>query len=229
MNTKNLILLHGALGSKKQLEKIKGALSKNFQVHTLNFSGHGTNTSEADFSMQTFGRDVQIFMAERGISIAAFFGYSMGGYVALYLAAQEPDLVDAIVTYGTKFHWTAESAAKEVKMLDPDIIEAKVPSFAEQLKRVHGPGRWKGVLVNTAQMMQSLGAQPVLDQKALGQINRPVLISIGTEDRMVSIEESRETAGQLSKGQLKILTGFTHPIEKNDPAAMAMMIQAFLK
>ena len=47
-------------------------------------------------------------------------GHSMGGYVALKLALKRPELVDRIITLGTKFNWTPEVAAKEVKMLNPD-------------------------------------------------------------------------------------------------------------
>lgn len=37
----HLILLHGALGSKDQLQPLATALERHFQVHIFNFSGHG--------------------------------------------------------------------------------------------------------------------------------------------------------------------------------------------
>jgi len=37
----DLILLHGALGSESQLEKIKDALRENFTLYSYNLSGHG--------------------------------------------------------------------------------------------------------------------------------------------------------------------------------------------
>jgi esterase/lipase len=49
---KNLILLHGALGSRNQFELIVEQLkNKEIAVHTLNFSGHGGAAEKADFSM----------------------------------------------------------------------------------------------------------------------------------------------------------------------------------
>jgi esterase/lipase len=39
----HLVLLHGAIGSKDQLHPLANALKKDFDVHLLNFSGHGGN------------------------------------------------------------------------------------------------------------------------------------------------------------------------------------------
>ena len=37
----HLILLHGALGSKEQLQPLATTLQNTFHVHSFNFSGHG--------------------------------------------------------------------------------------------------------------------------------------------------------------------------------------------
>ena len=55
----------------------------------------------------------------------------MGGYVALQLANKHPKYVQKIITLGTKFAWDKETAAKEVKMLNPEKIEEKIPAFAK--------------------------------------------------------------------------------------------------
>jgi pimeloyl-ACP methyl ester carboxylesterase len=51
----------------------------------------------------------------------------MGGYVALKTAVLHPGRIEAIVTLGTKFHWDPENASNEVRMLNPEKIEEKVP------------------------------------------------------------------------------------------------------
>lgn len=228
MHTTKLILLHGALGSESQLLPIKKLLSQNFQVYSLDFTGHGKKTSDTGLSMESFGRDVTSYMHDQGIKQAAFFGYSMGGYVALYLAAHQPDLVGPIITYGTKFHWTPSSAAQEVKMLNPEVIEEKVPQFAASLSAAHGPSRWKELMAKTAQLMTALGERPALNHDLLAQIEQPVMIGIGTEDRMVSIEESKKASQHLKNGQLNVLQGLKHPIEKNDPLDLAQIITDFI-
>jgi esterase/lipase len=38
---KDILLLHGAIGAKDQLQPLADALKDRYIVHTLNFSGHG--------------------------------------------------------------------------------------------------------------------------------------------------------------------------------------------
>ena len=123
-----LILLHGALGSAAQLDQLSGLLKPCYSCCTLNFSGHGGTPMPDAFSIGLFAGDVLRFMAASNIEKADFFGYSMGGYVALYLAANHPERVGKIITLATKFAWTPESASREIRMLDPQKIAKKIPA-----------------------------------------------------------------------------------------------------
>ena len=135
---KPLLLLHGALGSGDQFNELCTLLRHDYDIHALNFSGHGGNEfPEQDFSIGLFGIEVLHYMEEKKIESASFFGYSMGGYVAMYLAKKLSNKVDAVITLATKFHWDQEIAAKEIKMLDARTIEQKLPAFASQLEKRH--------------------------------------------------------------------------------------------
>ncbi|MEM9824780.1 MAG: alpha/beta fold hydrolase, partial [Bacteroidota bacterium] len=130
----NIILLHGALGSQQQMQALAPLLSPHFAVHSLNFLGHGGDPSETHFTMKALAQQVKTFIEEKQLGRTHIFGYSMGGYVALNLALDHPEQIQSIVTFGTKFNWSKEAAEKEVKMLNPELIEAKVPQFAQRLK-----------------------------------------------------------------------------------------------
>lgn len=224
----NLLLLHGALGSKQQFKKLKDILSEEFQIYTLNFEGHGGKTSNKDFSIQLFSENALNFLRDNNIAATNIFGYSMGGYVALNLAKQDPELVQKIVTLGTKFNWTSAAAEKEIKMLNPKKIEEKIPAFAEKLKLEHAPNDWKELMHKTAKMMVGMGNGARLKEEDLKQINQKVLIGIGSEDRMVTMEESEKAANLLSNGTLKKIEGFHHPIGKNDPNELGKIIIDFM-
>lgn len=219
-----LLLLHGALGSEAQLSPLKSELSAHFSVHSFDFEGHGQRPSDRNFDMKHFGENVIDYLDQNGIPSAYIFGYSMGGYVALNLAAAHTNRIKGIVTYGTKFDWTPESAQREVKMLNPEAIEQKVPKFAAQLQKVHAGNDWKEVLRKTARMMLELGNQPPLSAESFGRIELPVHMLIGDADTMVSIEESSFASQHLPQGQLQILEGFQHPLEKNDTSFLAKKI-----
>ena len=119
---KNLILLHGALGSKTQFSELKTLLDNDFNVITFNFEGHDGRAATQEYSIALFTENTLRILEEHQIDKAGFFGYSMGGYVALNLALKHPGKVDKIMTLGTKFNWTAEAAAKETRMLDPCLL-----------------------------------------------------------------------------------------------------------
>jgi pimeloyl-ACP methyl ester carboxylesterase len=220
-----LLLLHGALGSKKQFEPLLPLLQKHFTTHTLNFQGHGGSPSNQAYSIELFTQNVLDYLASQNLESISIFGYSMGGYVALNLALQHPSKVSKIVTLGTKFNWTPEAAAQEVEMLNPEKIEAKVPAFANKLAEEHQPLNWKEVMLHTAEMMLSLGKQPLLTQKEFEAINQPVTIGIGSQDQMVSLQESQQAADELPNGRLEILDNTPHPIDKIPANVLADYIE----
>lgn len=221
----SLLFLHGALGSKKQFESIKDILSPDFDIIDLNFEGHGGVPSNNEFSIQLFTDNAKAFIEKMGREKINIFGYSMGGYVALNLALQNPELVGKIVTLGTKFDWTPDSSAKEVQMLNPSVIEEKVPQFASKLQIEHSPLDWKTVIYKTANMMLDLGKKPPLQRDDFKRINHAVVIGIGSLDRMVSFEESESVSKLLPNATLQTLEDFPHPIDKINPIALSAYIK----
>jgi pimeloyl-ACP methyl ester carboxylesterase len=209
-----LILLHGALGSKVHFSGLIPHLTDQFEVFTLNFEGHGGNLSDSEFSIDLFSKNLVDFLVEHELKKVSVFGYSMGGYVALYTALRHPAYFQQIVTLGTKFDWSPASAEKEVKMLNPEVIEEKVPRFAENLKNLHAPDDWKKVMSKTATLMKNMGNQPPLTTADFVQIFTPVTIGIGEADKMVTQAESKLVADALPNSNYHILPNVIHPIDQ---------------
>lgn len=224
---KNLIILHGALGSKIQFQELENLLSNDFKVYTLDFEGHGAFNSDKPYSIELFSENLISFISEKGIVEPHIFGYSMGGYVALYTTLKNPGSITSIFTLGTKFNWNPESANIEVKMLDPGVIEDKVPHFKKHLESIHSNNSWKTVLNKTAAMMLDLGSAPLLDVKAFEQIDLPVKIGWGEADKMVSREESEFAVEHLPNAEFISFPDFQHPIEKVDHQELANKIKPF--
>ena len=219
----HLLLLHGALGSKEQLQGLKQALDSEFEVHLINFSGHGGRTVQHPFSMDLFKSEV--INAISGIAEAVHvFGYSMGGYAALAAASEQAELFRSIVTLGTKFDWTPETAGKEAKLLNPLVIEEKVPAFAQRLAELHQNEDWKVVVNKTAEMMMDLGDRPLLDKETLSSIPIPVTIGLGELDNMVSREESLQVSEWVG-AHFVVLEQVKHPIEQVDTKVIADYIR----
>src|SRR5215213_4562309 len=127
----HLLFLHGAIGGSDQLMPLSKALSADFSVHNLDFPGHAGKAMPAAFSIPLFSTYVKDYCDQHALKQVSVFGYSMGGYVGMYLAKQHPALVRKLATLATKFHWNEETAAREIKMLQPAVIEQKLPLFAQ--------------------------------------------------------------------------------------------------
>lgn len=211
----SVLILHGALGSSSQLEPVKTALlSKGVDTHSLNFSGHGSKPFQSEFGIEQFAADVLRWLDDHNLSTVNIFGYSMGGYVAMWLAKTHPHRIGKIVTLGTKFDWSVESAAQEIKKLNPEKILEKVPAFARILEKRHAPNDWKLLMQKTSDMMMALGRSPLLTEEIVQTILHPILICLGDEDDMADKDYSEEVAGFLPKGKFLSLENTPHPIEK---------------
>jgi pimeloyl-ACP methyl ester carboxylesterase len=212
-----VLLLHGALGSKNQLDPLKISLEESGrEVYSLNFSGHGGTPFSNSFGIEGFAEEVFHFQKEKGLKTTDIFGYSMGGYVALWLAHKHPDSVGRIVTLGTKFDWSPDDAVREVRKVNPDKIEEKIPAFARILQHRHAPHDWKELLHKTAQMMTQLGARPLLTMEILKTIPHPVSVLLGDLDDMADLTFSQRVAEALPHGKFSLLEKTPHPFEKVD-------------
>lgn len=225
---KSIILLHGAIGAADQLQPLANLFSAGgLQVHVFSFSGHGKIPFEKQFGIEQFSNELKAFILSNKIERPHVFGYSMGGYVALHLARTNPDLIGKIITLATKFAWTPETAQKELKMLNPEMIEEKVPKFALALKERHGEG-WKNVLSKTAEMMISLGENNLLNEAALAEIKSEVMVGVGDKDNMVSIDETERVYTKLVNGNFFVLPNTKHPIEGLDNKLASQIALRFI-
>ena len=224
---KELLLLHGALGSKEQFDMLSEKLSGSYKVHALSFSGHGRRASHHHaFNIQNFTHEVLDWMNENYIQTIDIFGYSMGGYVALWLARFYPDRVGKIFTLGTKLKWNDEEAEKEIKMLNPEKVELKVPAFAQQLAERHGEHEWKSVMSKTALLLKDLGHTHLSDQDFI-KITQPVLLGLGALDNMVTFEETDYVQHLIKHASLKHYENLEHPIEKVPVNLLVSEIEKF--
>lgn len=225
----HLVLLHGAIGARDQLQRLAGSLKERYIIHSLNFNGHGgVPFANKGFSIPVFASEVLSYLQQQEIDKTNIFGYSMGGFVAMYLAKQHPGIVDKIITLATKYYWDEAVAAKEVKMLDADTILQKIPAFAEQLEKRHYPYDWKDVLLRTKDMLIQLGNQNSLQPADYKTINSACLLLLGDKDKMVTAEETMAVQKALPNAAFRLLPDTPHPIEQVDHQMLASIIDEFI-
>jgi len=222
---RTIILLHGALGFGSDLSILSHELTKRgVDSRSFTFPGHGWepfcgNTGIAGLS-DALGR----FISDSGLQKAHLFGYSMGGYIALYHAATR-GTGGNIITLGTKFSWTKETVLKETQALNPAVIEAKMPAFAATLREKHADP--EKLLTGTAGMMEEIGKVQFLNSKTFSAILNPVLVCRGDSDRMVTLEESLHAVKAMPNASFHEIAPARHQLESVDVQMLANTIYNF--
>jgi esterase/lipase len=170
-----------------------------------------------------------VFLTQNSLSNPIIFGYSMGGYVAIYHSLYFSNKSEKIITLGTKFSWTTESATKETKMLNAEMISEKVPQFARQLKLRHGEEYWRMVLNKTASMMIEMGMKNPISIEDLKDLEIQVRFGLGDKDQMVSIDETVLFYKATRNGSFYVLPDTQHPIEKVRTEELVYQIKQYCK
>lgn len=223
----NLLLLHGALGNKRQLSPL-AALLPILRTRAVEFEGHGGRRIPAGgLSFDHFVHDIGMAMDEAGWRDAHLFGYSMGGYAALLFAAKHPERVKSVVTLGTKYLWTEEGLQRELRNLDPVKIAVKVPAFAKALAEAHGEDRWPDVVRAIAKSMAELARKPLLTPEVCARITCPVLLCVGEDDTTAIPQDTISFAQRLTRSVVQVLPGTKHPFDTVDLQLLLPHLRTF--
>ena len=223
---KSLILLHGALGAASQFNELEELLKGRFDVHKFDFEGHGSRPLTRTPTMDHFTENLLEYMDEHKLIQPQIFGYSMGGYVALNTSIKHPGVLGEYITLGSKLKWKPEIAAAEIRKINAEKIEEKVPEFAHYLNELHYD--WKENMHNTAILMDSLGQGAALTLEDFAKVNDTVHMRLGDLDNMVSREETEEVANVIINANFALLENTQHPLHTMDPAMLANLISSLL-
>jgi len=226
MSRPPLLLLHGALGTAAQFDPLLARLDGDRTTTCLTFVGHGADHAGGPFRIERFAAQVLEHLDREGLATADCFGYSMGGFVGLWLAATAPDRIRRLMTLGTKLAWTPEVAAREAALLDPDTIRAKVPKFAGVLESRHGD-RWPDLVAKTREMMEHAGRAGPLEADFWRRLSQPIRLAVGDRDQTVTVEETLAAVRACPNGELEVFPATAHPLERVDLDGLATSITGF--
>ena len=225
---RTILLIHGALGSKEDLHPLLSNLQHNFTVYSINLYGHNGVPVDQDFSIEGFAQQVLDWMTEMSLETISIAGYSLGGYIALYLAHTFPEKIEKIVTLGTKLYWDRSVAEKEAGKLNPEVIQDRFPEYAAQLIAKHTAENWKTVLAKTAGLFLHIGQFNPLGFDTFSNITCPVLLIVGDRDKSVTFVETTTVFKELPQAQLAVLPQTRHAFCEVDMVLLSYLITSFI-
>ncbi len=221
MSAAHFVVIHGGNGTGAQMEPLAATLRPYGPVHSPNLPGHGGRSIPETFSIRGHAEDVAAGLTAQGVERAHFFGYSVGGYVALYLARHMPGRVLGVCAIATKYvfdertvnHWTRISSAEWMR-------KPGNPRAAE-MQRIHAPQDWTELVKVNARLYRDLGADAPLKDTDLAAIAAPVMLVGSNRDQLVPWTETLALGDLIPGSKLMMFYGPAHPIAAVPCASVA--------
>jgi non-heme chloroperoxidase len=243
-----LVCLHGITQTAHSWDEVAPALARTHHVRALDQRGHGDSTwaPDGDYRITTQNHDVERFLQVIDAAPAVLVALSMGGLVALTLAARAPELVRALVVV---------DIAPEVQRGGVDNIRSfvaatdELDTFEDFVQRAHSfnprrslanirdrlrhnlkqlpSGRWTWKydpeLRNPARVGDALG-----DLWAeVAKIRCPVLIVRGGESDILAPEVATRFGG-IVKAEVRTVAGAGHSVMGDNPSGFLAAVEPFL-
>jgi len=169
----------------------------------------------ADFVRATIGKGCDV-IAE-----------SFGGWIALWLAVKQPDLVEQLVLEAP-----AGMRTKGIGGLPTDPAERNRKLYAVPERAPQDP-RFEEVMPGNGKAAAGYNKGETLDAellKALPQIKARTLLLFGTKEEVTPVEDvGRRLKTGIAHSHLSYIYGAAHAIEFDQPERVARLVGAFLE
>jgi pimeloyl-ACP methyl ester carboxylesterase len=242
-----IVLLHGAGAHRQVFEpQLQGPLAERHRLLALDLPGHGESSDAFDpvpgYTLAGYAGAVAAVLSTRGIKRALFFGWSLGGHIAIQLMGERPELVAGLMLTGTPpvsrgplgmlwgFHasWDMLLAGKEV-FSERDVEryarlcygDAATPELESAIRRADGRSR----VILSRSLMRGEG----VDQRhAVESATVPIAIVCGQHDPLVRLSYlAGLNYGSLWDGHVHLLPGAGHAAFRDVPDRFNALLMRF--
>ena len=201
-------------------------LSRTRVVHMPTFPGFdGTALVENVKGRQALAGLVGDYIEKNVGAACDVMGCSFGGAVALWLAAERPQLVDHLVLECPAGLQTIDAALRK----NPHAFYKALFAHPEKIAYEKKP---EDIEARNRAMLAHYGAEDGKDielLQALDRVRATTLILHGTEDRIIGAETMRLLKSRLARAFLVYVWDAAHSIEVDQPERMAALVESFLE
>ena len=173
-------------------------------------------------------------------------GVSLGGYVAMALARQRPDLLAGLILVDTKASadpppaqtarlQMADQADQEPLALGPLLVAQLLPkllsdqTFRDRPSVVEEVRNWlRQAPPEAVAWYQRAMAKRTSSLELLGTLHIPTLVLYGDQDQLSPVAEQDQLVAVLREGHRQVIQGAGHLAPMEDPVAVARAICSFV-
>jgi pimeloyl-ACP methyl ester carboxylesterase len=204
-----LVLLHGGmLTIELTFAAMLPTFAKTRQVIAIELQGHGrTADIDREFALEHLADDVAGVLDVLDVERADFFGFSLGGLVALQVAMRHSDRTHRLAVMGVHFRGDGyrpgifDMTAASLLPTEDDFRDMRDAYLAVAPE----PARFEAFMAK----MSTLPGELDWSAADLGSITAPVLIIIGDRD-FVRIGHAGEMRELIPDARLAVLPDTTH-------------------
>ncbi len=239
-----LVLLHGWGFDSRSWEPLLPWLRQYSDVIALDLPGFGDSPSCTDFSL-----DAVLDAIAQSLPVqAALVGWSLGGMLAVALAARHPERITRVVTLGSNLRFVADANWPEA--MAPAVNRGFNSEFerapAKGLKRflgliAHGDQRERALRTELAvaqpdsgqirpQWTQALSLLSSLDNtRAFEQLRQPGLHLFAEHDALVPMAAAGQLPALNQRQRVSVVAGAGHAMHWSEPERVGEAILHFLR
>jgi esterase len=248
-----LVLLHGGALTAHSWDLVALALRGRFHCLAPDLRGHGESEwpTSSDYRLEAYARDVASFVRALNVSPVGLVGNSLGGQVALIMAASSPELVRALVMVDVGDNPSPSGAAEvrafigsaeEFATLD-DAVD-HVLMFSPRRKahvlrrslrnnlRELSSGAWAWKYDSRAFRVHdddvAMAHRQTVLRDAVGRVAVPTLAVRGGDSPVFSRTDAETLAATFIDGSWVEVPDAAHTVQGDNPAGLVAVLEPFL-
>lgn len=242
-----LVFAHGLLWSGEMFAPQVEHFQSRYRCLTYDFRGQGRSQITGNgYDMETLYLDTTALLDHLDIDRCHFIGQSMGGFIALRLAAREPNRIQSLTLMATSAGSEDSSKVKRYRLFNfiarwfglwsvrnqvMDIMFGD--TFLDDKSRKGLKKEWKKKLLANENSGITRATKGVLDREGvegeLEKITAPTLILVGEEDSATPVEKSEFLHRNIDDSRLEIIPRAGHTLTIEEPDAVNRALANFLK
>ena len=240
-----VIFIHGFPLNKSMWNMQVEALKGDYRVIAYDIRGHGnSDPGIGDFFIELFVNDLLRLMEKLEIDKSILCGQSLGGYIALNAVLKYPNRFDGLILNDTQCIADTPEIKENRQLTINTIKQSGVEKYADDsIKNLFVPESFstkeneiafvKEMIMNTPKQSLCNTLHALAERKEtcnrLHEINIPVLIMVGKEDKITPIATARQMHELIPDSALKIIAHAGHVANLEKPAAFNFHLLKFLE
>jgi len=239
-----LVFSHSLFFNSSMFEHQVAAFADHYRVICYDHRGQGASdrAPREQLDMDTLSQDAAGLIEHLDLGPVHFAGNSLGGFIALRLAARRPELLASVIMLGSSAE--AEGKVAEFDPLATLMCEQGTAPVIDTLmwimlgdETLAAPraaaqnAKWRSFMLGLDKGIGDCAYQVIHRQSILAELAGcavPLLAVVGEQDHAYSVANSQAVVSAVKDGHLAVVPRAGHSVSLEQPAIVNALLQQHL-